>query len=114
MVAGGAPMTAASDVRGAAGCCWHCAQPVAPDDRYCRRCGEGQGAFLAWYYHPLWIIVLGLTVMGPFVLPLVWRTPRLSAAVKWILGVTLVVLSAWVLWRLAITIRAVTDVLDTM
>jgi hypothetical protein len=107
-------MTAPSDVRAGAGRCWRCAHPVASDDRYCRRCGEGQDAFLAWYYHPLWIIVLGLTVLGPFVLPLVWRTPRLSRAAKWVLGGTLVMLSAWVLWRLAVTIVAVTDVLDTM
>ena len=107
-------MTATSDARFDAGRCWHCSHPVAPDDRYCRRCGEGQGAYVAWYYHPLWIVVLGLTVMGPFVLPLVWRTPRLSPAAKWILSVILVVLSAWVLWRVASAIRAVTDVLDTM
>lgn len=44
----------------------------------------GQGEHLGWYYQPAWLVILGLTAMGPFVLPLIWRSPRLSSRAKWI------------------------------
>jgi hypothetical protein len=81
--------------------CWRCERPVAPDDHYCRACGEGQGAFLSWTYRPLWIAVLALTLLGPLVLPLVWRTPRLDRTGKWVWSLAIVGLTAWVAWELA-------------
>jgi hypothetical protein len=84
------------------GRCWSCDHPVAPEDRYCRSCGRGQGAFLAWYYRPLWIVVLALTVLGPFALPLVWRTPRLDRTARWIASLAIVGVSSQVGWQLAI------------
>lgn len=82
--------------------CWRCDHAIDDLDRYCRACGEGQGPRLAWYYRPLWIVILALTVLGPFALILIMRTPRLGTAAKWISGVTLVALSGWFaleLWR---------------
>lgn len=92
--------------------CWSCGQAVDRDDRYCRRCGQGQGAFVAWYYRPAWIVLLGLTVLGPFALPLVWRTPRLSRTGKWATSVALVVLFVWVGWRFVVDMRHVLDQLN--
>lgn len=44
----------------------------------------GQGEHLAWYYEPVWIALLTLFAMGPFSLPMIWKTPKLSERGKWI------------------------------
>lgn len=82
--------------------CWRCGHAIDDLDRYCRACGEGQGPSLAWYYRPIWIVLLALTVLGPFALVLVMRTPRLGAAGKWALALVLVAFFLWfglALWR---------------
>jgi len=89
--------------------CWRCDHPVDPSDRYCRRCGEGQGAWLAWYYRPLWILVLALTALGPFAVVLIMRTPRLSPAAKWLAGLALVALFAYLGWDLWTTTKALLE-----
>ena len=85
--------------------CWRCDRPVDVEDRYCRHCGHGQRAFVAWYYRPLWIAVLSLTVLGPFALPLIWRTPRLDRAGKWIASLMVIALCVWVGWGFVVEIR---------
>lgn len=89
--------------------CWSCDHEVDPEDRYCRRCGQGQRASIPWYYRPLWIAVLSLTVLGPFALPLIWRTPRLSRAGKWLASAALIALCAWVGWGFAVEMRRFLD-----
>ena len=69
---------------------------------------------MPWYYKPIWLVVLGLTVLGPFVLPLVWRTPRLGRTEKWIVSAVLIAIFAYVGLELAAAVRelgrALTDV----
>ena len=69
---------------------------------------------MPWYYKPIWLVVLGLTVLGPFVLPLVWRTPRLGRTEKWIVSALLIAIFAYVGLELAAAVRelgrALTDV----
>lgn len=82
--------------------CWHCDRAIDDTDRYCRSCGEGQGDALTWYYRPVWILVLALTVLGPFAIVPIIRTPRMTPAAKWGASIALVVFSIWygiVLWR---------------
>lgn len=87
--------------------CWRCDHVVDPRDHYCRSCGQGQGAFLEWYYRPLWIGVLALTVLGPFALLLVWRTPRLNYTGRWIISLAIAALSGYVAWELVVEVREV-------
>jgi len=84
--------------------CWHCAWEIDPRDRFCRQCGQGQGAWIPWYYRPLALTLLALTVLGPFVLPLVWRTPYLGRSAKWAASLGLVALTAYLGWRLTVTV----------
>ena len=93
------------------GRCWSCDHAVELEDRYCGYCGQGQGAFLGWYYRPLWIVVLALTALGPLALPLVWRTPRLDRTAKWIASLAIVGLFGYVGWQLAIDVRELGRVL---
>lgn len=90
--------------------CWQCDRTIEASDRYCRACGEGQGAALAWYYRPLWIAVLALTALGPFAVVLIMRTPRLGRAAKWLASLALVGFSAYVAWELRAAIDALLDV----
>lgn len=90
--------------------CWQCGRAIDASDRFCRACGEGQGAALAWYYRPLWIAVLALTALGPFAVVLIMRTPRLSRGAKWLASLALVGFSAYVAWELWAAIDAVLDV----
>ena len=92
--------------------CWSCDRPIDPQDAYCRYCGQGQGAFLSWYYRPLWIGVLALTALGPFALPLVWRTPRLSRTAKWIASAVVVTFFGYLTWQLAIDVREIAEILS--
>jgi hypothetical protein len=46
---------------------------------------------LAWYYRPVWVLVLLFVVLGPLALPFLWRSPRFSSPLKVVL--TLLVLA---------------------
>ena len=82
--------------------CWSCAHPLDAADRYCRQCGNGQGRFLQWYYRPVWIMVLAVTALGPLSVFLVWRTPRLGQASRWIATVVIMGVTVYLghqLWQ---------------
>ncbi len=91
--------------------CWNCAWEIDSRDRFCRQCGQGQGAWIPWYYRPLALVLLAFTVLGPFALPLVWRTPYLGRAAKWVASIGLVVVTGYVGWRLTVTLGELGDVL---
>ena len=87
--------------------CWSCGGRLDAADHYCRHCGQGQGAYLTWYYRPIWIALLALTGLGPFALPLVWRTPGLDRTGKWIGTIAILAVSGYVAWELMITLREI-------
>ncbi len=89
--------------------CWRCDTAVDADDRYCRRCGEGQGASLAWYYQPVWIVLLALTALGPFAIVLIMRTPRLSTGAKWVAAIAVAGFFAYLGWELWVTTESLLD-----
>ena len=51
--------------------------------------------------------MLAFTVLGPFALPLIWRTPRLDRASKWVLTIVVIAITVYVGWRLVSTVREV-------
>jgi hypothetical protein len=106
--------SAAHDRRGRDARCWSCDHPVAPEDRYCAHCSQGQGAFLRWYYRPFWIAVLALTALGPFVLPLVWRTPRLDRTGKLIATLLVLAITGYIGWQLSIGVSELKRALEVL
>lgn len=62
--------------------CRKCGRPIDPLFAYCPYCGQRQRSGDAWCYDPLWIAVLALFVLGPFALPLVWRSARMGRGAK--------------------------------
>jgi hypothetical protein len=94
--------------------CWSCAHPLDAADRYCRQCGNGQGRFLQWYYRPVWIMVLTVTALGPFSLFLVWHTPRLGRAGRWIATVVIVGVTVYLGHQLWQTLRVLHRLLGSL
>ncbi|MDP2322652.1 MAG: hypothetical protein Q8N51_01305 [Gammaproteobacteria bacterium] len=74
--------------------CLKCREPISPADAFCRFCGTRQHVPDPFYYHPIWILVLALTVLGPFALALVWRSRRMGPAAKAALAAIIVAYSA--------------------
>ena len=70
--------------------CRACGRVIDRDDAFCRHCGRRQVAQEAWFLQPVWILVLAFLVLGPFALPLVWLSPRMSHATK--VGVSAIII----------------------
>jgi hypothetical protein len=43
-----------------------------------------------WYHRPFWVIVMLFVVVGPFGLPLLWKSPQFSRAAKVVLTVAMI------------------------
>jgi hypothetical protein len=73
--------------------CPKCREAINPADAFCRFCGARQQVTDPFYYHPVWILVLALTVLGPFALALVWRSKRMDTTTKAVLAAIIVAYS---------------------
>jgi hypothetical protein len=73
--------------------CAKCREVISPVDAFCRFCGVRQQTAEAFYYHPVWILVLAFTVLGPFALALVWRSRRMDTTTKAVLALIIVAYS---------------------
>ena len=89
--------------------CWSCDHAIDTSDRYCRACGQGQGPALAWYYRPVWIVLLALTALGPFAVLLIWRTPLLSRPGKWIFSIALIGFFVYLGWQFMVEMQTLLD-----
>ena len=43
-----------------------------------------------WYHRPFWVVVMLFVVIGPFGLPLLWKSPQFSRPMKIVLTVAMV------------------------
>lgn len=59
-----------------------------------------------WFYR-LWFVIAMLFVAGPFAFPLLWKSPRISFSLKWILTVLIIILTVVALWLSLETGKAV-------
>lgn len=80
--------------------CRKCRQSIGATDTYCKHCGTRQNANERFYYHPLWILVLSFTVLGPFALGLVWRSQRMNTTVKAVLAAVIIAYTAFSFYAL--------------
>ncbi|MFA6093392.1 MAG: hypothetical protein WCU88_06105 [Elusimicrobiota bacterium] len=76
--------------------CWGCGRVIDRADAYCRCCGRGQGAKIAWYYRDWGIILCTLFGLGPFGLILVWRSPLLPAWRRWAYTAAVLLMTAYI------------------
>lgn len=83
----GVPPFPTGATRQAISLCVACGRPIDVLFAYCPYCGRRQRKGDAWYYHPVWIAVLALFVLGPLALGLVWRSQRMNRTVKFALSI---------------------------
>ncbi len=62
--------------------CRKCRKPIETANIFCPYCGTRQETGNAWYYQPVWIAVLAFVLIGPFAIPLVWKSTRMGTALK--------------------------------
>lgn len=109
--------------------CLRCRALLDADDNYCRRCGAPTGterqdiaptpADSPKHWENPWAIVgLLLAVIGPFALPLVWRSRRFTFLWKYILTIVSIcqtVLVLWLLWFIMhLTVVSLSRLVDVL
>ena len=97
------------------GTCRLCGMTSEATAAFCPQCGNALTSAPAAtapktkWYHNLWVILGTLIVLGPFGLPLVWKSPRLGQGMKW--GLTLVTIIATV-WLTIVTLQVAKTVIN--
>ena len=90
---------------------------MAPQAHFCSGCGKPLGSTVPsqtaakprWYYN-VWVVLFTLFfVAGPFGLPLVWKNPHFSKAVKIILTL---VMGVYTIVLVQMTVQAVKTVTE--
>ena len=70
----------------------------------------------AWFFRPVWILLLAFLVLGPFALPLVWLSPRMGLAAKVIVSVILIVYTALLMYYtyalVTLTLRQFSSIIE--
>jgi hypothetical protein len=62
---------------------------------------------VSWYHTPVGIALLAFFVLGPLVLPLVWRSPALGPRGRWIATALIAVYTIALGWLVWIDVRFV-------
>ena len=75
--------------------CRKCSRAIEAADKFCPHCGHRQDPGDAWYYHPVWILVLAFIVLGPLALFLVWKSPKMGRTWKILMATLILVYTGY-------------------
>ena len=98
--------------------CPSCGAPATAEARYCSQCGKAlQQAVTAlqpakWYHSVWFVLFLLFFVLGPFALPLIWKSPRFSRRLKGLLTATAIGYTVLLVELTARMVRAVTEAVN--
>jgi uncharacterized membrane protein YvbJ len=86
--------------------CPFCGQDVPDDAVFCAYCGKPleRKDPVKWYYKPASLIV-SFCVVGPLMLPLVWRNPAYSRNTKVVITAVVISLTIVLIWLSAETVK---------
>lgn len=62
--------------------CKKCGRFLEADNAFCPHCGARQSNDDAWYYNPFLILIMAFVALGPFAIPLVWKSKKMTVTVK--------------------------------
>lgn len=75
--------------------CLKCRAPIDVVYRFCPYCGYPQKKGDAWYYDPVWILILAFLALGPFALFLVWKSSKMNLVAKIIIAALILVYTGY-------------------
>lgn len=75
--------------------CKRCGHEFGEGDRFCSQCGYRRNAPVPWYYHPVWITLLTVTLLGPFSIYLVLKSPLMDRKTKIVMNIAIVLFTIW-------------------
>ena len=67
--------------------CPNCQHEVDAPDNFCRNCGHALRDLgtakktMSWYFSPAFVLIM-IPILGPFMLPLLWRQPGLHPGLE--------------------------------
>jgi len=86
--------------------CHSCRAYIDPAFPHCPYCGKRQDIGGAWYYHPVWILLLAFVALGPFALPLVWKSRLMSPIAKAITAAAILVYTAFCVYAVYVIVSS--------
>lgn len=92
--------------------CAGCGALAAARATYCSQCGQPLHPMatpalkkMKWYYNP-WLVLLLLSpvALGPFALPLLWKSPRFTRGAKLALTLLTLAWTGWFVWYVLVKV----------
>jgi predicted amidophosphoribosyltransferase len=87
--------------------CPQCRAALDAADNYCRRCGaptanraDSSLPQYKWWESPWVVLALLFLVLGPFALPLLWRSRRFTRLWKYVLTILVAGITAFIVWQI--------------
>lgn len=73
--------------------CPECRKEIDDTDTFCKFCGAiiEKNKPIPWYLKGWFIIIMAFVVLGPFALPLLWKSPDFKRQAKVILTIVIII-----------------------
>ena len=66
----------------------------------------------AWYYRPWVVLAMLFLVLGPFGLPLLYKSPQFSRLAKILLTLVMILYTFYLVWATALSLRGIPAIIE--